>query len=165
MKYSLSADTERYFHVESSATSAVNLSWFMEKVIRCFAPESMGEDELHQIIEARLAAKDPWTVHITYMPFIYKSHLSAMDGAFVGLKPEHDLFDMLLGIYEGVVFAHRKHIENLKNGGVSRRSAVLTGGASRSPLWNQLFADVLNMEVATTEASEAGALVRLSAPR
>lgn len=158
IKCSLYADINKYFYVESSATSAVNLSWFMDNIIRGFLPSNLTNNELHQIIEEKVTEIDPQASQIIYLPFLYKSHLSNMEGAFMGLKPEHNIFNMLRGIYEGVVFAHRKHIENLKNSGVIRERAVLSGGASKSPLWSQMFADILNMEIATAEASEVGAL-------
>lgn len=158
IKCSLYADIDRYFYVESSATSAVNLSWFMDNIIRGFLPSDLTDHELHRIIGEKIAEIDPAESDIIYLPFLYKSHLANMEGAFLGLKPEYTVFNMLRGVFEGVAFAHRMHIENLISGGIKRECAVLSGGASKSAVWSQLFADVLNMEIATTEASEAGAL-------
>ena len=47
--------------------------------------------------------------------------------------------------YEGVAFSHRYHLERLlrtKRGPV--RSIRLAGGAARSPVWAQMFADVIH---------------------
>ena len=50
------------------------------------------------------------------------------------------------------------HIDNLRKGGITRDRAVLSGGASNSDVWCQIFADVLNIQVLTAESSQAGAL-------
>jgi len=50
------------------------------------------------------------------------------------------------------------HIANLKKGGMKRNNAVISGGASNSGLWCQMFADILNMEILTTQTSEVGVL-------
>jgi L-xylulokinase len=143
--------------VESSATSAVNLEWFIDNIIRTFG--NIPNKEIYRIIEEKIEKIEPQECSIIYMPFLYKSHLSEnLDACFWGIKPEYDIFYMLRSVFEGVVFAHRKHIENLKHGGIIRNRAVLSGGASNNRLWCQMFADVLNMEVATTQTSQVGAL-------
>lgn len=65
---------------------------------------------------------------------------------------------MIRAVLEGVIFAHFMHIENLKRAGIFRDKAVLSGGLSNSSVWGQMFADVLNMEVITTKASQVGAM-------
>lgn len=158
VKASLYVDINKYFYSESSATSAVNLSWFMDNVIRGFKLFDVPDEELFRMIEEKLGLMDPRGSDILYMPFLFKSHLSQMNGAFFGLKPEHNIFHMLRALYEGVVFAHRKHIDNLRSYGVDRRSAILSGGAANSSLWSQMFADILDMEIMTVDTTEAGAL-------
>ena len=60
----------------------------------------------------------------------------------MGINFSDDVFDLIYAIYQGVAFAHLMHLENLKKGGVIRKCAVLSGGASNSHLWCQVFADV-----------------------
>lgn len=158
MKATLFVDIDKYYYSESSATSAVNLNWFIDHVIKGTELFDVQDEELFRIITEKLGQIGPKDSDVMYMPFLYKSHLSHMNGAFLGLKPEHNLFHMLRALYEGVVFAHRKHIDNLKNYGIVRRSAILSGGAAKSPLWCQMFADILGMEIITADTTEAGAL-------
>lgn len=157
IKCSLFADINKFFYVESSATSAVNLEWFIDNIIRAFC--NISSKDIYGIIEEKIEKIEPQESNVIYMPFLYKSHLSEkLDACFWGIKPEYDIFHMLRGIFEGVAFAHRKHIENLKHGGIIRNRAVLSGGASNNRLWCQMFADVLDMEVITTQTSQVGAL-------
>lgn len=159
MKCSLFADIERYIYVESSATSAVNLEWFVDNVIKGFGLKDMSNRQIYNIIDEKISNIDPEGSNIIYMPFLYKSQLSKnLDGSFFGIKAEHNIFNMLRALFEGVAFAHLKHIESLKNAGVIREKAVLSGGASNSNVWCQMFSDILNMEIITTQASQVGAL-------
>jgi L-xylulokinase len=50
------------------------------------------------------------------------------------------------------------HINNLKTGGIDLKRAVLSGGATNSAVWCQIFADILNMEVTVTSSKELGIL-------
>lgn len=159
VKCSLFADINKYIFVESSATSAVNLDWFINKVVKGFGLSNMANSAIFKRTDAEVEKIKPDASGVMYMPFLYKSHLASnMNGSFLGIRPEHDVFHMLRAVFEGVVFAHLKHIENLRKGGIDRKAAVLSGGASNSDLWSQMFADILNMEIRTTQASQAGAL-------
>ena len=159
VKCSLYADITKYFYVESSATSAVNLEWFIRNIINGFIPDSIPDKELYGLIEKGIGSIGVQESNVIYAPFLYKSHLSdKLEGSFWGIKPEHNIFHLLKAIYEGVVFAHLKHIENLKKDGIVRNTVVLSGGASKSNMWCQIFADILDMEVITTESLQVGAL-------
>lgn len=159
MKCSLFVDIDRYIYVESSATSAVNLEWFIDKVIKGLGLTDISNGRLYKIIDEKISEIAPEESNIIYMPFLYKSQLSKnIDGAFWGIKAEHNIFNMLRALFEGVAFAHLMHIESLRNAGVVRNKAVLSGGATNSDVWCQIFSDILNMEIITTEASQVGAL-------
>ena len=159
IKCSLYADINRYFYVESSASSAVILEWFIDNVINGLIPDGINKKELYRLFENGVEGICPKEVNIVYTPFLYKSHLSkSLEGSFWGIKPEHNIYHMVRAIFEGVAFAHRKHVENLKNSEIVRNKAVLSGGASNSKVWCQIFADVLDMDVITTETFQVGAL-------
>ncbi len=159
MKCSLFVDIDRYIYVESSATSAVNLEWFVDNVIKEIGLFDISNGSLYKIIDEKINEINIEESNIIYMPFLFKSQLSKnMDGSFFGIKAEHNIFHMLRALFEGVAFAHLMHIENLRNAGVVRNKAVLSGGATNSDIWCQVFSDVLNMEIITTEASQVGAL-------
>jgi L-xylulokinase len=59
-------------------------------------------------------------------------------------------------VIEGIAFNHRVHVDDLREG-FQMKTAKLTGGISRNPLFAQLFADVLGMTVTVTDTEEAAA--------
>jgi L-xylulokinase len=56
-----------------------------------------------------------------------------------------------------VVYGHRSQIENLLAAGASIDAIRLIGGGARSPLWAQMFADVLGRPIEIPRGSENGA--------
>ncbi len=158
VKCTLGVDGGSYAYVESSATSAGTLEWFVGRVLRGFARRGGGEDVYKAVNEA-VQGVDPGESRVVFLPFLHPSHLSrSMDACFLGLRAEHTFAHMLRAVFEGVAFAHRQHLEILAASELSRPAAVLSGGAVNSPVWPAMFADVTGMAIETTEAAEAGAL-------
>lgn len=152
-------DTDNYLYVESSATSAVNLEWFVNKIIKGYSENNFDNSRIFKRIDREVAKIKPYENNIIYFPFLHKSFLSRnLDGSFFGIKAEHGVFNLSRAVFEGVVFAHFKHIENLKKSGIIREKAVLSGGISNSEVWCQMFSDILNFEIITTKSTQVGAL-------
>jgi xylulokinase len=77
-------------------------------------------------------------------------------GAFFGLTHETDAARLGHAVIEGVAFGLADGLHALQAAGTSVRRLSLVGGGSRSALWAQLLADVLAVELVTTEGAEAG---------
>lgn len=146
---------DRFANIEASATSAANLEWYVREFVERGAhhddPFGFCDDK---IAEIRPAADDPM-----FHPFLYGSGQGAqMRAGFYGLAGWHSEGHMLRALFEGVVFEHRRHIENLLSAGVDFCDAVLSGGGSRSPVWPQMFADCLGKTMQVAVCEETGAL-------
>jgi L-xylulokinase len=71
-----------------------------------------------------------------------------------------DQASMLRAIYEGVAFQHRRHAESVVSYVAPQCPQMirLAGGASKSAIWAQVFADVCGLPVEVPEGEEIGAL-------
>ena len=79
-------------------------------------------------------------------------------GAFVGLTVRHSFTHLTRAVLEGVSFGLRDSFELMKNAGLENiTQARVTGGGARSPLWRQILADVLGVEIVTVNAKEGAA--------
>jgi len=78
-------------------------------------------------------------------------------GGFLGLTFEHKRHHFIRAIMEGVVFALRDSLEIFKDLGVKIEKVISRGGGSRSDLWLQIQADILNSEVFKSEVEEDSA--------
>ena len=79
-------------------------------------------------------------------------------GAFVGLTVRHEREHMTRAVLEGVSFGLRDSFELIRAaGGADLTEVRASGGGTRSPVWRQILADVLNAEVRTVATAEGAA--------
>ncbi|MDT2808767.1 MULTISPECIES: FGGY-family carbohydrate kinase [Enterococcaceae] len=72
-----------------------------------------------------------------------------------GLTKKPDIYRALM---EGVAFEQRINMENMATGGIKIKRLLATGGGSRSDVWLQIKADVLNTRVERVHMKESGTL-------
>ncbi len=149
---------DRYMELESSATSAANLEWFVREFIEPCMDQDNGISPFH-VCNDLVAGVELNAGLPIYHPFLYGSSTNgAARAGFYGIGGWHGRSEMLYALYEGVVFSHRKHVETLRAVGADFNKVILSGGGSRSPIWPQMFADILNVPVSIAKCHETGAL-------
>ncbi len=149
-----------YLATEGGATSASNLEWFCKQILGAEAEKAAARGQsIYEVCNALVASGLDRPNDILFFPFLFGGPGGAPAG-LLGLTVGHDLSDVLRAVYEGIAFAHKADIDALTTGpdAASPQVVRLAGGASRSPVWAQIFADVLALPVETTESSELGAL-------
>lgn len=148
---------DRYLVEESSATSAGNSEWFLKQILQMVPDGGKSVYELANEAAASIPAEEQTPI---YLPFIMASNVNpdAM-GAFIGLSQHQDWRHMIRSVYEGVAFCHRQHYERLLTSRTRPiREIRLAGGAARSAVWTQIFADVLGVPIRGIDAGETGTL-------
>lgn len=151
----------RYLITEASPTSAANLEWFVQKVIRALpGMEDRSAAELYEVCNELAFSPGASDTAITFLPYIFGTSMHPhVPGKFDGITNADGLPQMLYAIYEGVAFSHREHIEKLRTyTDQLQPTARLTGGITRSAKWTQLFADVLGLGLQSVEVEESGIL-------
>ncbi|MCK5566699.1 MAG: xylulose kinase, partial [Actinomycetia bacterium] len=80
-------------------------------------------------------------------------------GVMTGLLETHNRNHLIRSIIEGQAYESRKIIEAMEKVTSNKLEEVrMYGGSSVSNIFNQIFSDVLNIPVVTTDTSEATAL-------
>lgn len=145
----------RFANMDNSATSAVNLEWYVRTLIERNGHKGDAFAQVNALVgRAAMAAGDPM-----FHPFLYGGrHGAHQRGGFYGLAGWHDEGHLLRALYEGVAFEHRRHVEVLRKAGSGIGQVFLSGGGTRSPHWPQMMADVLGLPVRLGSAEETGAL-------
>lgn len=145
----------RFANMDNSATSAVNLEWYVRTLIERNGYKGDAFAQVNALVgRAAMAAADPM-----FHPFLYGGrHGAHQRGGFYGLAGWHDEGHLLRALYEGVAFEHRRHVEVLRKAGSGIGQVFLSGGGTRSPHWPQMMADVLGLPVRLGSAEETGAL-------
>ncbi|TMV89289.1 carbohydrate kinase [Thioclava sp. BHET1] len=138
----------------ASPTSAANLEWFVQQFL---VPEAavLGRDPFEMCNElAAQAAQTPDAP--VFHPFLYGGPVVGARGGFNGLASWHDRADMVRAVFEGIAFNHLAHFEKL-DVAQGYETITLSGGAAKSRLWSQIFADTFQKPVAISDCEETGA--------
>ena len=70
----------------------------------------------------------------------------------------HTQAHQIRAVLEGVGFGLRDSFELIKSAGLARIDQVrISGGGAKSPLWRQILADVLDVELVTVNTTEGAA--------
>ncbi len=134
-------------------SAAGSLRWYRDTL----AP-GMGYDELL----APAAEIPPGSEGLLFLPYLTGERTPHPDplarGAFVGLTVRHGKPHMTRAVLEGVAFGLRDSFELIKSAGLTEIKQVrVSGGGAKSPLWRQILADVLNVELVTVNTTEGAA--------
>ena len=148
------AEPGRWIHMATSATSASNLDWVLDLVAPSSSPdESRYEQLARQVAEVLTDERVP-----VFHPYLFGIPAAEnASGAVLGLRAWHSRAHVYRAVLEGIACAHRAHLDSLAPCGSVDR-VLLAGGAARSPLWTQLFADILGLPVHVAAVREAGTL-------
>lgn len=147
-----------YLLEECSPTSAGNLEWVLEQLSGGLKlPQGQP---LYDSVNQLAASIAPEDCQVYYLPFLYGSNAHPLAKAcFLGLTSYHTSAHMLRAVFEGVAFSHRVHIDRLLTARTTPAIVRMAGGAANSPVWVQMFADVLNLPIQRVSgARELGAL-------
>lgn len=71
---------------------------------------------------------------------------------------DHTGADISRAVMEGVAFLMREGIEELAASGIAARRVTMVGGSAESPIWPQILADVIGVELEMGYGQTAGAL-------
>jgi xylulokinase len=142
------------WHVMGVMLSAAgSLRWYRDAV----APGTEFGDLLDEAVSIPAGSDG-----ILFLPYLTGERTPHPDplarGAFVGLTVRHGRAHLTRAVLEGVAFGLRDSLDLMRSAGIDGfTEARATGGGSRSRLWRQILADVLDVPVATTSSAEGAA--------
>lgn len=132
--------------------AGLSLRWFRDQ----FARGSSYDALMHEA-----AAVPPGSDGLLWAPYLMGERTPHLDpsarGALVGLTAQHTRAHVIRAILEGVAFSLQDTFTIFHDIGVPVNSIRLGGGGARSPLWQQIQADVYGMPVELVAAEEGAA--------
>lgn len=139
-----------------NVAGTTNLDW----ALGALCPDIAGRADAYETLAEIAASSPPGAAGAGYVPYL--SHIGIIaprlePGAragFFGLNPDHGRADLVRSVYEGLAYAIRDCYERIARPVSAIR---LVGGASRSPFWAQMIADITGTPVEVPEGSEFGA--------
>jgi L-xylulokinase len=151
---------DHFLMLEASPTSASNLEWFLTQFFEAEreAAKQQG-NSIYDLVNELVGGTTAEGANIVFLPFLFGSNADPdAKASLVGLGSWHTRAHVLRAIYEGVVFGHKAHVDRLMQSRQLTGPIRLTGGAARSEVWVQIFADVFQTPVEIPSGTELGAL-------
>ncbi|MBP6491998.1 MAG: xylulokinase [Clostridia bacterium] len=140
------------YHLMGCMLSAAScLKWWLEDILK--TTDYQGEQK-----EIKGNGNNP----IYFLPYLMGERSPHNDpnvrGAFLGLGMETTRTQMAEAVFEGVAFGLRDSFEIARTLGIEIQKTKLCGGGAKSPIWQQILANVLDMEIELLETEEGPAL-------
>jgi xylulokinase len=131
-------------------SAAGSLRWFRDT----FALGTTYDDLLAPAAKIKAGSEG-----LLFLPYLTGERTPYPDplarACFIGLTVRHSISHMTRSVLEGVAFGLRDSLELVKSAGLGGiRQVRVSGGGSRSPLWRQILADVMNCELVTVNITE-----------
>ncbi len=149
-----------YLVTDGSTASAGNLEWFVQGFLSSERAQMQAEGKtVYDAANHMVASIIHEESSILFLPFLYGSNVDAdVKACFLGITGRHTKAHMLRAIYEGVVFSHKTHVERLLKYRDRPEAVRIAGGAARSRVWVQMFADALGLPVEVSAGEELGTM-------
>ena len=144
------AHADGHYHLMGCMLSAASCNkWWMEEILQTkeFAKE-----------QAAITADKLGNNHVYFLPYLMGERSPHNDanarGTFIGMTMDTTRADMYQAVLEGVAYAIRDSFEVAKSLGIDIKRSKICGGGAKSPLWKQIFANVLNIKLDIIESEE-----------
>lgn len=151
---------EYYLVEECSPTSAGNYEWFFNMFLRDIIREAEEKSiSKYDLAEMYAAEVHPEDASVIFLPYLFGSNYNPKSkAALVGMDSSTSRGQIIRAVMEGIAFCHMDHIDKLLKNRSAPSVVRLAGGAAKSDLWVQIFADVMNLPVEVIDTEELGAL-------
>lgn len=149
-------------------STGTSFRWLRDQVCRNLAARAEAEGANPYDLMTRLAAESPAGARkLLFNPSMAGG--SSLDpspnirGAFLGLDLGHSQADLIRAAMEGIGFALRLALDELRRVVEISGDMVVVGGGSHSALWRQIYADLYDMNVVKTNVDQNAAALGAAA--
>jgi xylulokinase len=139
-----------------TSSGGYSLGWFRDNVLG-----TPGAPGVYKMMDELAAQTPPGAAAGLFLPYLTGTMTPSWPNAkaaYLGLTPSHDRGYMWRAMLEGVASEYRLFLNSLEEQGITYSRVYGVGGGSRSPLWNQIKADMLHTPYYLITTQDTGAL-------
>lgn len=145
------------------ATGGSALNWFVATFARKIADEAAADGTTaHSVLDAMAAATPPGADGLAIVPYFLGEKTPVHDpdasGIVTGLGLHHGLGHFWRALLEGYAYAFRHHVDVIRDIGHPANRFLASDGGSKSRVWMQIVADVLQAEITLLEGTPGSAM-------
>lgn len=151
------------YMIHTFTTGGMTLRWFRDKF--CDAEVSIERAhamDAYELISAEAAAVAPGSDGLIMLPHLSGSLAPDVNtkakGVWFGFTLKHTKAHFARAIMEALGYVLRRNIDALCQMGIEVNEIRALGGGSKSPVWNQIKADINHINILTVASKEAACL-------
>ncbi|MCF0146455.1 MAG: xylulokinase, partial [Eubacterium sp.] len=144
--------SDGYYHLMGCMLSAASCNkWWNDDILKTkdYAAEQKGIDKLGEN-------------DVFFMPYLMGERSPHNDpnarAAFIGMRMDTTREELTQAVLEGVTFGLRDSLEVARSLGLDIRKSKLCGGGAKSPLWQKIIANVMNLTLEIPAVEEGPSL-------
>jgi xylulokinase len=111
----------------------------------------IDKPDLFNLLDMEASQTPPGAEGLVFLPYLMGERTPIWDpyarGVFIGLSTSHTRGHLYRAVLEGVAYAFRQMMEIISNTDAPIKEIIAINGGARSPLWRQIFADVLGVPI------------------
>lgn len=138
-----------------------SVEWYLQQ---CWSSGDIEADpnrgKRYADFDNAIVQSQPGCNGLFFLPLGGQAQLSGSkpEGGFVGLRLDHTRIDMSRAVLEGAAYELRWALENIRQAGLPVDHLWVVGGATRSPVWPQILADVGRVPISLSQYTHWPAL-------
>ncbi|MCS7260708.1 MAG: FGGY-family carbohydrate kinase, partial [Anaerolineae bacterium] len=136
-------------------SSGASMKWFVSQLCARERDDALAAGRSpYDWVDAEAQAAPPGSRGLLFLPYLMGEQSPVWDpdarGAFVGISVDTTRGEMLRAVMEGVAFGIRQNLQVYLDGGWKVHDVWTQGGATKSPLWNQIVSDVIGRKLSVS---------------
>jgi xylulokinase len=148
----------KHLTVGAMVATGGSLRWFRDQLgeTERRAAEMIGADAF-ELLSLEAGKSAAGANRLIFLPYMYGERSPIWDsharGVFAGLSLATTRADLIRAIMEGAAYGLRHNVETAEEDGFYTTRLACVGGGSKSAVWNQIKADVLNKPLLIPKAA------------
>jgi len=137
--------------------------WFRDEIAdKQKADAEVSGEDVYVKLNEMIADVPPGAKGLVLLPYFASAAAPRWEpdarGMLLGLTFAHDKACMARAFMEGITLEQKDILTSMKETGIPLSTVRIMGGATKSPLWNQMQADMYNLPVETLKITDAAVL-------
>ena len=143
---------DTYFYWGNVRTGGLALRWFRDNV--CGRP---GDDDYYSVLSEGAEKVPAGADGVRFIPWLTGGPrgFENVHGCFINMTLGTDQFTLWRAVLEAIAGEYGEIAQRCRNAGTPVNRVIITEGGSRSPLWNQIKADLLRADTVTLRTGGA----------
>jgi xylulokinase len=142
--------------------AGLSLRWVRDHIgLLESAMERWADVDAYELLAREAELAPAGSDGLIFLPYLQGERTPHLDpyarGGWIGLTASHTRRHLIRSVLEGVAFSLKDSFEIIGEQGLLVEQVRATGGGARSLIWRQIIADILGVELVTTNADEGPA--------